>query len=118
MASSCARRCTISLRTLSLYGLLLGSAPLHAAQGEIDRIWASPSSQFVMFSLRPASKALARCNTSNRYSINLSERGGSATLETLLLAAREQLPVEVESLNTCNGYDAENIKFIVIDTAP
>lgn len=83
-------------------------------RGHVENIWASPSSMFVMFSLREGIPKTVRCNTSRRYSIHLGGPGGEASYSALLLAFEHEYPIEVESLNTCNGYDAENIKFIVV----
>ncbi len=82
--------------------------------GPVGTIWASPSSTFVMFTVTNPNTKYERCNESQRFSIDLRVLGGEATYQLLLLAKRESYRVKVESLNTCNPFDAENIRNLSI----
>ncbi len=84
-------------------------------RGTVGEIWASPSTHHVMFTINGNDADPARCNSSKRYSISLRQPGGRATFETLLLAAENEYAIWVQGLKTCNGYDAENIKFLVLE---
>ncbi len=93
------------------------TAPSFAGEirGTIGEVWASPSSQHVMFTVNGTDADPARCNTSARYSINLAQPGGRVTFDTLLAALENDFSVRVIGLKTCNGYDAENIKYLVLE---
>ncbi|MEL7451480.1 MAG: hypothetical protein AAFN78_19875 [Pseudomonadota bacterium] len=93
--------------------LQAGAAVAGDAEGRIAGLWASPTSNLVMFSLDDPDADLHRCNTSGRYAIDILAPGGRATLEVLLLAKANDLVVSVESLNSCNAFNAENARFIV-----
>ena len=82
--------------------------------GPVGTIWASPTSTFVMFNVTNPNTEYHRCNESRRYSIDLREPGGAATYELLMLAKQENYRVQVESLNTCNPFKAENIRNLTV----
>lgn len=84
------------------------------AAGPVGTIWASPTSSFVMFNVASTSTEYHRCNESQRYSIDLRKPGGDATYALLMLAKQENYRIQVESLNTCNPFDAENIRNLLI----
>ena len=96
--------------------ITLTAAHAHAgdAEGPILDLWASPISNFVMFTIDDPKAKWHRCNTSGRYAIDVLAPGGRATLEVLLLAKRLDLVLYVKSLNTCNQYDAENARHIIV----
>ncbi|MEM9055887.1 MAG: hypothetical protein AAGD86_00340 [Pseudomonadota bacterium] len=95
---------------------VLGAGPAIAgdAEGRVAALWASPTNNLVMFSLDDPNADLHRCNTSGRYAIDVLAPGGRATLELLLLAKANDLMLSVESLNSCNAFNAENARFIVV----
>jgi len=74
----------------------------------------SPNSYLIMFSIPDADTKLHRCNTSERFSINLSLPGGRASYELLQFAKQNKYSVRVETLNTCNAFDAENVKNLTV----
>jgi hypothetical protein len=93
---------------------LPGLAAASQGQGKIASIWTAPDSPYVMFSLASPIEDLHRCNSSERFSVNLKSIGGRAVHETLLMARANGLAVRVVGLNTCNPYAAENIKNLVV----
>lgn len=102
--------------------LLLGTALLIAYEhalastvvGRVGEIWASPTSYLVMFSIPGSNSKLHRCNSAERFSINLTLPGGRVTYELLQLAKQNEYVVSVETLNTCNTFDAENVKSLLV----
>ena len=100
---------------LSISLLLIAQHALASiAVGKVHEIWASPTSNLVMFSIADLNSKVHRCNTTEKFSINLSLPGGRATYELLLLAKQNKYLVSVETLNTCNVFDAENVKNISV----
>lgn len=107
----------MNLRALVLSATLLLVSEYTLASnltGRIGEIWASPTSYLVMFSVPDSQGKLHRCNTTGKFSINLSQPGGRATYELLLQAKRYGYVVSVETLNTCNAFEAENVKNISV----
>ena len=84
------------------------------AVGTVGEIWASPTSNLIMFSIPDSDSKLHRCNTSGRFSINLSRPGGHVTYELLMYAKQNGYTLSVNTLNTCNVFDAENVKNITV----
>jgi len=103
-------------RTILLVCLLVTSMNAAAgdASGTLGAIWASPTSTFVMFVVVDPTAEYHRCNESQRYSLDLRQPGGAATYRLLMLAKQENYTVEVEGLNTCNPFKAENIRNLSI----
>ena len=84
------------------------------AEGKIIELWGSPTAGYIMFSVSDPSHQPHRCNSSGRFSIDLRGPGGNATYELLLLAKAENLNIYVKSLNTCNPFDAENVRYVIV----
>lgn len=100
---------------LSVGLLLLAEHALASTiEGRVGEIWVSPTSYLVMFSVPDSDSKLHRCNSAERFSINLSLPGGRASYELLQLAKQNAYRISVVTLNTCNTFDAENVKSILI----
>ena len=107
---------TIFLFTLSAVVGLSASAHASEIDGLITEIWSSPNSSLVMFKVDDTSSDRHRCNTADRFSIDLASPGGRHTLDLVIKAKELQWPVTVTTLNTCNQYDAENVRHIIFHT--
>ena len=108
-----------AISELSAAGLLAATvfaqaASASGASGTVDEIWSSPTSTYVLFSLAGTGINYHRCNTSGRFSIDMRAPGGNSTLQLLLSAKDEGYTVSVRSLNTCNEFNAENIRELTI----
>jgi hypothetical protein len=86
-----------------------------SGQGNVRSIWVAPNSPYVMFDLSTPIHELHRCNKLERFSIDLRLESGRASFETLLLAKSHNLTISVQGLNTCNFYDAENVKNMIVN---
>ncbi len=103
-----------SIALLLCLTLVAGTAYAGDAEGTVGEVWASPTSNYVMFSINDPTAKAHRCNTSGRYAIDTHAPGGRVTLDVLLLAKHTEQTLFVKSLNTCNLFDAENARYIVI----
>jgi len=98
-----------------LLSLLASQGWAGDAVGKVGKIKASPTSHFVMFAVRDNAANYHRCNESGLYSIDLRGPGAQASYQLLLLAKQQQYVVRVTSLNTCNPFDAENLRQIELN---
>lgn len=100
----------VSIAMLALFTQFSASAS--EVQGLISEIWSSPTSNLVLFKLQDSTSQRHRCNTSDRFAIDLSAPGGRHTFDLIIKAKELDWTVFVETLNTCNQYDAENVRNI------
>lgn len=83
-------------------------------ESRVAQIWGAQNSNYMMFSLIGNVAEKHRCNTSDRYSIDMSKPGGTRLTDLILLSKKEDYTIVVKTLNTCNPFDAENVREIVI----
>lgn len=99
---------------LLLVSLFFSTAIAGTGRGKIQEVSVAPNSPYVMFRLSEPLEEVHRCNECRRFSVDLRTVGGRASYEVLLRAKQNAWTTSVQGLNTCNEYDAENVKNVSV----